>query len=158
MLFIYGALMPVRVMELVRHWKMQESEHTAVILQAAPMMEREYVQMLQSWEPIFSNTVYYTNQWLDSWLTLPVRMPPHAEQTVDALIDTALKQSRLYVEQLTRLSDHCNATASLPLLRTMIRHSILESNYYIGLASAYRESAHCSEDQEPRPSSGSIPY
>src|SRR4030095_1914096 len=86
-LFVYGTLMPVRVMELIRHWKLQEKEHAAVILQATPELEPQYVQLLESWEPIFSQTAQYTNQWLDDWVPYPSRLPSHIEQNVDALVD-----------------------------------------------------------------------
>ncbi len=137
-LFVYGTLMPVRVIEFVRHWKLQEKEHAAVILQAAPELEPQYVQLLQSWEPVFSHTAQYTNQWLDDWLPFPSRLPQHVEESVDALIDAALEQSRTYVDQLTQLTERTAAVAS-PITTTVISHSIRESNYYIGLMANYRQ-------------------
>ncbi|WP_369688948.1 Fe-Mn family superoxide dismutase [Bacillus sp. FJAT-26390] len=137
-LFVYGTLMPVRVMELVRHWKLQEKEHAAVILQATPELESQYVELLESWDPIFSQTAHYTNQWLDDWVPYPTRLPSHIEQTVDALVDAALEQSRTYVDQLAQLTERI-AAVSTTLSKTVISHSIRESNYYIGLMSAYRQ-------------------
>jgi len=96
-LFVYGTLMPIRVMELVRHWKLQEKEHAAVILQ-----------------------------------------PAHLEQTVEALVDASLEQSQTYVDQLIQLTERTSAS-STDLTKTVISHSIRESNYYIGLMSAYRQ-------------------
>lgn len=149
-LFVYGTLMPIRVMELIRHWKMQEKEHTAVILQAAPGLERQYIQLLQSWEPVFSHTAHYANQWLDEWLPYPSRLPTHAEQTVESLIDAALEQSRTYIDQLTQLCEQSSA-ASLPVMaRTVITHSIRESNYYLGLMSAYLQAANSPGNREQR--------
>jgi Fe-Mn family superoxide dismutase len=150
-LFVYGTLMPVRVIEFIRHWKLQEKEHAAVILQAAPDLEPQYVQLLQSWEPVFSHTAHYTNQWLDDWLPFPARLPSQVEESIDSLIDAALEQSRTYVDQLTQLTERI-ANESPPLTKTVINHAIHESNYYISLMANYRQSAsipHRSDQPSP---------
>lgn len=156
MLFVYGTLMPVRVMELIRHWKLQEKEHAAVILQAAPELERQYVQLLKSWEPVFSHTAHYTNQWLDEWLPFPSRFPSHTEQTVEALVDAALEQSHMYVDQLRQITER-TAEVSSPTTKTVISHAIRESNYYIGLMSAYRQAANSPGNSEQRASLQQVP-
>jgi len=148
-LFVYGTLMPIRVMELIRHWKLQEKEHASVIVQAAPELERQYVQLLKSWEPIFSQTALYTNQWLDEWLPFPSRLPSHVEQSVEALVDAALEQSLTYVDQLRQITERTAAVSS-SLSKTVISHSIRESNYYIGLMSAYRQAANSPGNREQR--------
>ncbi|WP_138755829.1 Fe-Mn family superoxide dismutase [Paenibacillus sinopodophylli] len=147
MLFVYGALMPVRVMELIRQWKLQEKEHAAVIRQASPEMEQQYAQLLQAWEPVFSQTAQYTHQRLDEWLPYPTRLPSYVDQTVDSLVQAALEQSRTYVDQLSQLIERTAAVAS-PISKTIILHSIRESNYYIGLMSAYRQSANGSDSRK----------
>ncbi|CAM4506851.1 Fe-Mn family superoxide dismutase [Paenibacillus endophyticus] len=147
MLFVYGALMPVRVMELIRHWKLQEKEHAAFIMQASPELEPQYVQLIQSWEPVFSQTAHYTNQRLDEWLPYPTRLPAYVEQTIESLIDAALEQSRTYIDQLSQLMER-TAAVSTPLSRTVMLHAIRESNYYVGLMSAYRQGANRSSSRE----------
>lgn len=156
MLFVYGTLMPIRVMELIRHWKLQEKEHAAVIVQAAPELDRQYVQLLKSWEPIFSQTAHYTNQWLDEWLPFPSRLPSHVEQSVEALVDAALEQSLTYVDQLRQITERTAAVSS-SITKTVISHSIRESNYYIGLMSAYRQAANSPGNSEQRPSLQQVP-
>lgn len=156
MLFVYGTLMPIRVMELIRHWKLQEKEHAAVIVQAAPELERQYVQLLKSWEPIFSQTALYTNQWLDEWLPFPSRLPSHVEQSVEALVDAALEQSLTYVDQLRQITERTAAVSS-SISKTVISHSIRESNYYIGLMSAYRQAANSPGNREQRPPLQQVP-
>ncbi|MBD2871243.1 Fe-Mn family superoxide dismutase [Paenibacillus arenilitoris] len=141
MLFVYGTLMPVRVMELVRHWKMQELEHNAVILQAEPELDERYTQLLQSWEPVFSHTAQYASQWLDEWLPYSYRLPAHIDQTLDSLVEAAAEQTRTYVDQLTQLLERTTAPDRPSTFRTVISHSIRESNYYLGLMSAYRQAA-----------------
>ncbi|MGO4540088.1 Fe-Mn family superoxide dismutase [Paenibacillus sp. 2TAB19] len=153
MLFIYGKLMPVRAMELVRHWKMQEKEHNAVILLSAPLLDHQYAGLLQSWEPVFAGTVHYANQWLESWHPYPARLPEQAELTVEALIDTALEQSHRYVEQLEML-----LSSNVPQsTRTIIAHSIRETNYYRGLVGAYRQAANSPGNREQRAPIAQVP-
>ncbi|KRE22752.1 Fe-Mn family superoxide dismutase [Paenibacillus sp. Soil522] len=156
MLFVYGTLMPIRVMELIRHWKLQEKEHAAVIVQAAPELKRQYVQLLQSWEPIFSQTAHYTNQWLDEWLPFPSHLPSHVEQSVEALVDAALEQSLTYVDQLRQITERTAAVSS-SITKTVISHSIRESNYYIGLMSAYRQAVNSPGNREQRPPLQQVP-
>lgn len=141
--------MPVRVIEFIRHWKLQEKEHAAVILQAAPELEPQYVQLLQSWEPVFSHTAHYTNQWLDDWLPFPARLPAQVAESVESLIDAALQQSRTYVDQLTQLTERI-ASESTAITKTVINHAIRESNYYIGLMAHYRQASSISHDGEQR--------
>lgn len=157
MLFVYGSLMPVRVMELIRHWKMQEKEHTAVILQSAPELDRQYVQLLQSWEPVFSHTAHYATQWLDEWLPYPSRLPAHVEQTVEGLVDAALEQSRTYVDQLSQIIERTASNEDASNVRMVITHSIRESNYYVGLMSAYRQAANSPGNHEYRSQLQQVP-
>lgn len=154
MLFVYGKLMPIRALELVRHWKMQENEHNAVILHSFHGIDRSYAATLQAWEPVFAGTVQFANQWLDAWLPNPSRLPAHAEQTVEALIDASLEQSHRYVEQLEQLS----SAGSLPQsAKTIIAHSIRETNYYRGLASAYRQAVGSPGNREHRAPAAGVP-
>ncbi|MNZ69024.1 Superoxide dismutase [Mn/Fe] [compost metagenome] len=156
MLFIYGPLMPVRVMEFIQHWKVQEREHAAVILQSAPDLNRQYVQLLQAWEPIFANTAHYASQWLNNRLAHPAR-PGQEEQVISSLIDTSLEQSRTYVEQLAELINRTSPDNRTPSLKTVISHSIRESNYYIGIATAYRQTSGSTEQRMMRASVQQVP-
>ncbi|MCA0758667.1 DUF2935 domain-containing protein [Paenibacillus sp. N4] len=140
MLFVYGSLMPVRVMEMVRQWKMQEKEHNSMIMQAAPRLERQYIQLLEAWEPIFVRTSDYASEWLDEWQAYPSRLPKNAEKNVDTVVASALKQSRTYVDQLTQLIERITEPDKPSIERTIIQHAIRESDYYIGAMSGYGQS------------------
>ena len=52
MLRIYGVMMPLRLLEEIRFWKEQESEHTLVIRALVPGLEPDYVQLLEGWRRI----------------------------------------------------------------------------------------------------------
>lgn len=76
--YIYGSLMPVRVLEEIVFWKKQEREHIEVILAIVPQLEPEYVQVLREWEPVFTKTEEAASAWLEFILSqgearLPIR-------------------------------------------------------------------------------------
>ena len=56
MLFIYGAKLPVRLLEEIRYWKHQERKHTGLIKAVVPELEPDYVKTLDQWAVVFSDT------------------------------------------------------------------------------------------------------
>lgn len=53
MLFVYGSLMSMRILEEIHFWKTQEKEHTEVIRALIPNLEPKYAKAMQEWEVIF---------------------------------------------------------------------------------------------------------
>lgn len=56
MLSTYGAFLPLRVLEEIRHWKQQESWHVEVIKSATDGLEPAYAQLLDDWRTVFEQT------------------------------------------------------------------------------------------------------
>ncbi len=66
MLYVYGALMPLRVLEEIRFWKMQEKEHTVVIRELVPTLEPQFVLLMQQWEGVFAQTEAVSGQLIEA--------------------------------------------------------------------------------------------
>lgn len=53
MLYVYGPLLPARILEEIIFWKTQEKEHTEVIKGIVPALEEPYVKLLDEWAVVF---------------------------------------------------------------------------------------------------------
>ncbi|UVI30892.1 Fe-Mn family superoxide dismutase [Paenibacillus spongiae] len=131
MLLVYGSYMPIRILEEIRFWKMQEKEHTVVIRQIVPNLELPYAAMLQAWEPVFARTEQMADQLIQKALPHPAALPPGFQAQTDALLQAAAKQSRTFAEQLTALLTVSPAVAGSPIGVTVVKHIIRESEYFL---------------------------
>lgn len=131
MLFVYGSFMPLRVLEEICFWKMQEMEHTVVIRQIVPNLEQPYVELLKAWEPIFARTEKIAQRVLQTALICPTDLSPAIAKQTDALLQVSALQSRTFVAQLTHLLTASPAAAASPIAVTVIHHIIRESDYFL---------------------------
>nr|WP_221401430.1 Fe-Mn family superoxide dismutase [Paenibacillus phyllosphaerae] len=123
--------MPLRLLEEIRFWKTQEKEHTVVIQEIAPNLEAPYVALLRAWEPIFARTELIAEKLLGALIPCADVLPPWAKAQTDALLHIAAKQSRVFVEQLTKLTTDSRAIAGSPVAVTIVNHIIRESDYFL---------------------------
>lgn len=131
MLSVYGALTPLRLLEEIRFWKMQEKEHTVVIRELAPGLEPEYVQLLKEWEPVFAKTEQDAAQLIQAFLCSPGGMPPYLPMQAEYLLQQSIRQSMLFISQLQHMETHSKAIAGNPTAQVVIRHIIRESEYFL---------------------------
>ncbi|GGD87636.1 Fe-Mn family superoxide dismutase [Paenibacillus nasutitermitis] len=131
MLFVYRNYMPLRVLEEIQFWKTQEKEHTVVIREITPLLEPAYVQLLQAWEPVFARTETMAEKLLLKALEDPEAIPPDLVKATEELLKVSAVQSRKFVSQLTALLERSPAVAASPFVRTVIRHIIRESDYFL---------------------------
>lgn len=131
MLSVYGALTPLRLLEEIRFWKMQEKEHTVVIRELAPGLEPEYVQLLKEWEPVFAKTEQDAAQLIQTFLCSPGGMPTYLPMQAEYLLQQSVRQSMLFISQLQHMETHSKAIAGNPTAQVVIRHIIRESEYFL---------------------------
>lgn len=133
MLYVYGSLMPLRILEEVRFWKMQEKEHTEVIRALIPNLEERYVHMLNEWEKVFAHTEAAAVQWIEALIRSPVPASPYVYKQVQNLVHTSTIQSQRWVQQLFTMQEHSAAVKANPLAPVVIQHIIRESEYFLGI-------------------------
>lgn len=133
MLTVYGALMPLRLLEEIRFWKMQEKEHTVVIRELAPNLEPEYVKLLKEWEPVFARTEHTAEQWIEAVLRSPGGITPYMKQQIEELLRASVLQSNSFISQLCYMMSNSKAVNANPTAQVVIQHIIRESEYFLGV-------------------------
>ncbi|MDF2717985.1 MAG: superoxide dismutase [Paenibacillus sp.] len=136
MLYVYGSLMPLRLLEEIRFWKTQEKEHTVVIRELVPNLEPQYVKLLQQWESVFAQTEATAGQWIEAVIRSNGAVGPELWRQVDALLQRSAAQSKEFVKQLFALLEQSAAVRSVPTAPTVVQHIIRESEYFLGVLQA----------------------
>lgn len=154
MLAVYGTQMPLRLLEEIRFWKMQEKEHTVVILELIPDLEANYVNLLKEWEPIFEQTEAAATQWIEALLRSPSGLTPNVQAQLERIVDMSIQQSRLWISQLLYMLNHSEAVKRHETAPVVLRHIIRESEYFLGVLDAFLNSRF----QQPTAYPGWIDY
>ncbi|WP_339246248.1 MULTISPECIES: Fe-Mn family superoxide dismutase [unclassified Paenibacillus] len=133
MLYVYGPMLPVRILEEIVFWKTQEKEHTEVIKAIVPNLEEPYVKLLDEWAVVFGATEMAAQQLLNS--ALSASPPSQAELTAETekLLHISCTQSQEFVRQLFAIMESSAAVKAVPLATTVILHIIRESEYFLAV-------------------------
>lgn len=131
MLYIYGAMLPARILEEIRFWKQQEMEHTEVIKAIVPGLEAPYVKLLNEWAVVFGETERAADQLLRQVLATPGPLSPQFVVQIELLLRVSLEQSREFIRQLYMMKNNSPAVQKIPLADTVLLHIIRESEYFI---------------------------
>lgn len=136
MLYVYGSLMPLRLLEEVRFWKMQEKEHTEVIRELLPQLEPQFVTLMKEWEGVFARAEMAAVQWIEALIRSPTLINPQVYHSIQSLIHTSTIQSRNWIQQLYFMKEHSAAVQANPTAPVVIMHIIRESEYFLGILQA----------------------
>jgi hypothetical protein len=134
MQFLYSAQTPLRLLDEAGFWKHQEYEHTSVIREIVPDLERKFVEELKEWETILTKTHGQVVQLTESVVRAGNNVPQVLIDQVFRLISICLEQSGRF---LTLLFEILSLSASLkqsPIAVAVLKHIIRESEYFIGIA------------------------
>lgn len=133
MLYIYGPLLPVRILEEIIVWKTQEKEHTGVIKGIVPALEEPYLKLLEEWAVVFGAAEQTARRLLEvSLVPVPGGHSGLADDT-GQLVHTACGQSREFIRQLYALRETSPAVKVQPLAGIVILHIIRESEYFLAV-------------------------
>ncbi len=136
MLYVYGSLMPIRVLEEIRFWKMQEREHTVVIRELVPQLEPEYAALLQQWEGVLAQTEVASQQWIEAVLRTKPPVGPYIVDKVNELLYASIAQSQEFIRQLFLILERSRPVRANPVVQTVFLHIIRESEYFLGVLHA----------------------
>ncbi|CRF28595.1 superoxide dismutase [Mycobacterium tuberculosis] len=136
MLYVYGTLMPLRVLEEIRFWKMQEKEHTVVIRELVPALEPQFVLLMQQWEGVFAQTEAVSGQLIEAVVRSHPPISPYLTAQIQELLCISIRQSREFVVQLFTLMEQSRPIRSSPVIQTVMMHIIRESEYFVGVLHA----------------------
>lgn len=136
MLYVYGQLLPVRILEEIVFWKTQEKEHTEVIKALVPQLEEPYVKLLDEWAVVFGATEQAARHLLEASLS---SSPPDVSELVaetEKLLYISCMQSREFIRQLYAIMEASAAVNAIPLATTVFLHIIRESEYFLDVLEA----------------------
>ncbi|WP_379127687.1 Fe-Mn family superoxide dismutase [Paenibacillus sp. sgz500958] len=131
MLYVYGPLMPLRILEEIVFWKTQEKEHTAVIKALLPNLEEPYVKLLEKWAIVFGATEDAARVLLEAAIN---PSPPGNEVLLAEtrqLLLISCNQSHEFIRQLYAMMEASAAVKAMPLAVTVLLHIIRESQYFL---------------------------
>ena len=122
MLFVYGTLMPARVLEEILQWKRQEKENMAFIPSVLPALEPQYTAWLNEWERLVHRTIHYTQFYIHPYRHTDRPFAPELQEQVDHLLNASLAHSLAWVTQLREVmaaspAIRCNIPAQQTLRR-----------------------------------------
>ena len=144
MRFFYGEKNILRALEEAEFWKRQESEHTEVIQEIVPDLEEKYVSKLEEYKEIFDSTQGRIVQLMETAVNCHNILSPEIYQDMIDIINLAIKQSQVFVEFLSLLLRESEAVKNNPSAVTVINHIRRESEYFIGIVTAFL-TASCSQ-------------
>lgn len=133
MLYVYGPMMPARILEEIVFWKNQEKEHTVVIKALIPQLEEPYVKLLNEWAAVFAATSQAAAQLLESAVTPVPPGPSHLIAETEQLIYIACTQSHEFIRQLYAMMESSPAVNAQPLSNVVLLHFIRESQYFLAM-------------------------
>ena len=136
MRFYYGDKMPLRILDEGEFWKLQEAEHTEVILALVPNLEQKYVDALKSWGQALSRTQATFVQYIETAVRGGQYLQPQFYERVLGLVQFALQESRQFIEFLNQLGTESEAMKQNMTAITVLNHIRRESEYFIGIAQA----------------------
>lgn len=134
MQFSYGEQTPLRLLDEVKFWKHQEQEHTVVLREIAPDLERKFVEELREWENALAKTHYQAIQLTETVVRSGNVIQAQVADQVFRLISFSLEQSCRFTQFLFDLLNMSPAVKNNPVAQTVVKHMIRESEYFIGIA------------------------
>jgi hypothetical protein len=133
MQFVYGETKAIRLLDEANFWKHQEQEHTVVIREIVPDLEKRFVEDLKQWETAFLKTHSRVIQLTETMIRSGNYAPAYLNQ-VQTLISYSLEQSSRWIQFLFEILSLSPAVKKAPVAKTVIRHIIRESEYFSGIA------------------------
>lgn len=134
MQFYYGDKTFLRVLDEAEFWKLQETEHTVVIQTIAPDLEDEYVEQLQNWEQVLSQTQATAVRYVEAVIRSGSHISPQLQRQIMQFINFCIRQSQDFVMFLNLISSESIAIRDNPIATTVVNHIRRESEYFIGIA------------------------
>lgn len=133
MQFAYSQPTPLRLLDEANFWKHQEQEHTLVIREIIPDLERKFIEELKEWEMALTSTHGEVIRLTETYVRFGSMVPPELPEQVLRLISYCLEQSARFVKFLFEIMNLSPAAKKDPVAISVIRHQIRESEYFIGI-------------------------
>jgi hypothetical protein len=134
MQFYYGDKMPLRVLDEIEFWKLQEAEHTVVIRELVDNLEEEFRILLKQWEISLSQTQARAIRYIETLNRSRRLSSPQFSHKIMRLIKYSLHQSREFITLVDQISAQSKAVSNNQTAVVVLNHIRRESEYFIGVA------------------------
>lgn len=131
MLYGYGSMLPIRILDEIQFWKNQEFEHTEFIKALISNLEIPYVNLLTEWAMVFKKSELTARTLLDQSLSSNTTSAPFLPLEIEQLLSLSCLQSREFIRQLYSIKDQSGAIRENSLANTVLLHIIRESDYFL---------------------------
>ncbi|GMA62078.1 DUF2935 domain-containing protein [Alicyclobacillus fastidiosus] len=133
MQFYYGDKMPLRVLDEIEFWKLQEAEHTVVIRELVDNLEERFRTALQQWEQSFSEVHARTRRFIETLNRSGGHIGPQVSHKVIKLAKFSLHQSEDFISLVNEIATQSKAAGSNQTAIVVLNHIRRESEYFIGI-------------------------
>ena len=140
MLTVYGRLMPLRILEEIRFWKLQEKERAIIIRELVPNLEAPYQKLMAEWENVFDKTEQAAQNLIDHILANQKQANTEHTAQIQKLAERSVDQTKQWIEHLNRLIDASETIRTNATARTVEHHIVNESKYFLGILDALLDS------------------
>lgn len=134
MQFYYGDKMPLRVLDEIEFWKLQEAEHTVVIRELVDNLEEQFRTSLQDWEQSLSKTHARSKRFIETLNRSGHHINPEVSQKITKLMKYSLHQSQDFITFVNQIAAESQAARSNRTAIVVLNHIRRESEYFIGIA------------------------
>lgn len=134
MQFYYGSQMPLRILDEAEFWKMQEAEHTVVIMELVTDLESSFKEALKKWKEILESTHQHVKRYVESVNRSDFQLSPQLYQQVLELISFCLQESVAFIQFCRKIKTDSEAVSNNHTAIVVMDHIIDESEYFIGIA------------------------
>ncbi|TCT12999.1 DUF2935 family protein [Natranaerovirga pectinivora] len=129
---IYGGILPLRVLEEISFWKLQEKEHTTVILQTLEVLEPIYIQELERWHIDLAETEETANDYLRAYAS-PTNGRIFTLEELDPFIQHCFDQSNQFIIFLAEMINNSIVADIQRFAPIIVDHVIRESRYFVDI-------------------------
>ena len=136
MQFFYDDKMPLRILDEGKFWKHQEREHTVVIRQLVPNLEKPFVDALAAWEQALLETEDTFTRFIETVVRSGKHISREVLGQVRELVTFALHQSEQFVGLLDQLLTGSEPVKASRVVQTVVHHIRRESEYFMGIVNA----------------------
>ncbi len=140
MLIIYGSLMPLRMLEEIRFWKLYEVEALLLIRKLTPSLEPTYAHLLTEWESVLNQTGSTAEKYIDHLLSTTKLISSSSHMKIENLKNQALNQSEQYVDHLIRILGQSKEIKKQEEINDVIEYAVRGSQYFQGIFHALSKS------------------
>lgn len=134
MQFYYGDSNLLRMLDEAQFWKLQEKEHTAVVQNTTPNLEKEYVNSLNEFELAFIAMEGCAIRLIETVIRSKDNINQNLKNEIYAFIKECIAQSQQFIKLLDYMLKNSDAVKDNQFSQVVINHIRRESEYFIGIA------------------------